>query len=94
MCSLPQLRVPHPRVEERVGDIDDQVRDRDEQRAENGHTHHRGEVVAGDALDRILTNPWEVKHVLGDEGATQQERPRSRPNIVTTGVSAARRPCL
>ena len=68
--------------------------DRDEQRAEDRDTHHDREVVRADRRDRQLTDPRQSEQRLGDERAARAAAPMSRPSIVTTGVSAPRRPCL
>ena len=66
-------RVPHPRVEIGVGDVDDEVHERDQKAARTdpdtpaGRRRPRG-------LDHLGAEARDVEDRLGDDGAAEQER--------------------
>ena len=50
-----------------------QVRDRDEERREEGDTHHGGEVVQEDAPHRVLADARQTEDGLRDERPAEQD---------------------
>src|SRR5579875_341625 len=63
---------PHPRVERRVGDVDDGVHDDDEDRSEQHDGRHDGQVPVEQRVDRELAEAGEREDALGDDGTGKQ----------------------
>jgi hypothetical protein len=90
--ELPSIE-PDPRVEERVEDVDDEVREDDERR--------RDQVITAIVLRSCPPTAWTVSWPMPGRLkidsvmiAPPSSAARSRPNTVTIGVRPARRPCL
>ena len=47
---------PHPRVDHGVQEVHDQVRQHDEDAAQQHDAEHLGQVVVGDRVDRVLAD--------------------------------------
>src|SRR5579884_4034320 len=56
-----------PWIEYGVGDVDQQVRERDQDSVEEGHAHHHGVVAGSHALNEELPHAGKGEHVLDDE---------------------------
>ena len=73
-----------------VQQVDDQVRDHDEECRDQHHAEDLRQVVLLDAVDRVLAQAVQRERLLGEHRAPPSSRPTSRPKMVTIGVSAPR----
>src|SRR5215207_6482550 len=64
--------VPDPRVEERVGDVDDEVQDDDEERREDDGALDRRHVPPGDRGVGQPPDARDVEHGFGEDRAAEQ----------------------
>ena len=63
---------PDPRVDHRVQDVDDEVRDDDEEGGEQGHAKDDRQVLIADRVDGELAEAVEAERRLGQDGAAEQ----------------------
>ena len=92
--------VAHARVEERVQDVDDQVRDDDEDRAEEHRALDRRQVGVDDRVVGVAPDAGDVEDRLREDGAAEQDpevepgerddRRQRRPQAVPEDRPAAR----
>src|SRR4051812_3361394 len=66
------LSEPDPRVQIRVGDIDERREDDDERRAVKRHAHQRRQVLLVDRLGRVVADPVDRVDRLGDDRPTAE----------------------
>src|SRR4051812_19627241 len=66
------LSEPDPRVQIRVGDVDERREDDDERRAVKRHAHQRRQVLLVDRLGRVVADPVDRVDRLGDDRPTAE----------------------
>ena len=75
---IPRSVVPDPRVEDRVGDVDEEIGQGHEDSDQKRHGHNRGEVIIPDRFDGVLTDPVEIEDRL-DHDRTSGKVPKIDP---------------
>src|SRR2546428_7773638 len=63
---------PEKRVDVERKDVNKEIREHEEDRHDDGHTHDRGEVEAADGADRILADAWPGEHDLDHQRTAEQ----------------------
>ena len=79
------------RIEHRVEQVDEDVRDHDRRRGDEDDPDDHRKVLLLDRVHRRVAEPGKPEDLLRDHGAADRA-PTSIPNCVTIGVSAARSP--
>src|SRR5690348_1675373 len=64
--------IPNPRVQDRVEQVDEQVRDQEDQHQDGDEADDRRRVVAQDALVEVVADAVDVEDPLGDDGAAHE----------------------
>src|SRR3954454_18293021 len=67
------MSVPHPGVDERGDDVDDEVGDGDDDRQHGHDALHRDEVPGGEVLGQLEAQPLPFEGGLGQHGAAEQD---------------------
>src|SRR6478609_10346287 len=68
------MSVPHPRVDERRDDVDEEVRDRDDHGHEHDDPLHGDEVARLEVLGELEAEPLPLERRLGEHGAREKHR--------------------
>src|SRR5579859_5616133 len=72
-------RRPHPRVEPRVGDVDERVREHDEERAVDHRGHDHRQIEVGQRLVGQEPDAVDREHDLGEQRAAADQDPEVQP---------------